>query len=265
VPLFDVLPNLGGCVANSNDAEQDAKETEPSDLTLSESRPRWRLHHFFALTAVAAILLAIHGPQPDYWAGTDVKPPKLMLMLMTAWTVVYVLLISVAVTAVAYGVIWHRKGLLFFDQPGHWLLVEIGIIGLFGLVPAVVYRWLIADMDITNDDFAMAAMLFTGFYSLFVAIIIPIALNIYIGLKKCREARWSVVFYIKAPANLLFGLGSVAVIIALLIVANRDRRENVRRDSSHWCGVWLQLAYSSASFLIAIMTIVNMMYMMSRM
>jgi hypothetical protein len=94
---------------------------------------------------------------------------------------------------------------------------------------------------------------------------VPLALNIYIGLKKCREARWSWVFYIKAMGKLLVGLGSLVEIVVLLIAANRGRRERVPRDAGHWCGVWVQLVYSGLHVGIAVFSVFNMHYMMSRM
>lgn len=236
-------------------------ETPPTAV-----RPQLRLHHFFALTAVAAVLLAINGPQQDYWSNAEFAPPRLLLTLFTAAGVIFTLLLSVAVTAIAYGIVWQRQGLAFFDQPGHWLLVEIGVVGLLGLVPSLVFRLLFSSaMDPTDSDFPMLAMMATGVYSLVMLFALPLALNIYIGVKKCRETRWSLVFYIKAAGKLLLGLGSIAEIIMLLIAANRDRREQVPRDAGHWCGVWLQLAYSGLQAGIAAFSVFNMYYVMSRM
>jgi hypothetical protein len=236
-------------------------ETSPTAV-----RPQLRLHHFFALTAVAAVLLAINGPQQDYWSNSEFAPPKLLLTLFTAAGVMYMLLLSVAVTAVAYGIVWQRQGLVFFDQPGHWLLVEIGVVGLLGLVPSVVFRLLFSSpINFSGTDFPMSAMIAMSLYSLVMLFAVPLALNIYIGVKKCRETRWSLVFYIKAAGKLLIGLGSIVEIIMLLMAANRDRREQVPRDAGHWCGVWLQLACSGLQVGIAVFSVFNMYYMMSRM
>jgi hypothetical protein len=245
--------------------EQNGEPSSVADESSPAMRPQLRLHHFFALTAVAAVLLAINGPQQDYWSNTDFQPPKLVLTLLTAWGVIYVLLIAVAVTAVAYGIAWQRKGLVFFDQPGHWLLVEIAIAGLFALMPSIAYRWLFSSMKVDDPDFSMTAMVLVSLSSLVTIIALPLALNIYIGVKKCHETRWSLVFYMKAVGNLLLGVGALVVIAVLLVAANRDRRERIARDASHWCGVWVQLAYSVLYFASAIVGVVNMFHMMSRM
>jgi hypothetical protein len=226
-----------------------------------------RLHHLFALTAVAAVLLAINGPQQNYWGQGDFQPPRLILALFTLWGVLYVLMLSVAVTAVAYGIAWQRRGLVFFDQPGHWLLVEIAVVGLFSLVPGIIFRWLFSTTsgDFQEGDFAMVSMMFVGLYSLVTIVAIPLALNIYIGVKKCDQTRWSVVFYLKAVSNILFGLGAIVVFIALLFALRGDRRAAIVRDPTHWCGVWLQLAYSGLTFASTLASVLNMYYMMSRM
>jgi hypothetical protein len=227
-------------------------------------RPQLRLHHFFALTAVAAALLAINGPQSNYWGDANIKPPQLILALFTAYGISYVLLISVAVTSVAYGIAWQRQGLVFFDQPGHWLLVEIGITGLLSLVPTIVYRWMFSSVNSSDLDFPMTSAILVGVYSLVMLFLLPLALNIYIGIKKCRERRWKVVFFIKSVANLLFGIGTIAIPVSVLIAARIDRRERVPRDVGHWCGVWLQLAYSVLQIAVAVVSILNAWYMFSR-
>jgi hypothetical protein len=172
------------------------------------------------------------------------------------------------VTAVAYGIVWQRSGLVFFDQPGHWLLVEIAIVGLFSLVPSIIYRWLFSPTNwnpSSPDDFAMVLMMLIGIYSLITVVALPLGLNIYLGIRKCRETRWSLVFYIKAVANILFGLGAIPIFVLLLLAIRGDRRAGIVRDASHWCGVWLQLAYSGLTFASMIVTAVNMYYVMSRM
>jgi hypothetical protein len=144
--------------------EQDIALTPEAETLPTTARPpQLRLHHLFALTAVVAVLLAINGPQQDYWSNSEIAPPKLLLTLYTAWGVMYMLLLSVAVTAVVYGIAWQRQGLVFFDQPGHWLLVEIGVVGLLGLVPSVVFRLLFSSsIDPSDPAFPISAMFAIG-------------------------------------------------------------------------------------------------------
>jgi hypothetical protein len=229
-------------------------------------RAQVRLHHLFTLTAVAAVLLALNGPQQDYWAGTEFEPPRLMVTMMTAWSVLYVLLVAVALTVVAYGIAWQRMGLTFFNHPGHWLLVEIAIAGLFGMVPTIVYRCVAASIEnLDMDWFAMAVMILSGVYSLVFLLALPMGLNIYFGLKKCHETRWSLVFYLKAASKLLMGFGELLVLPFVLHAAWRDRREQTPRDSAHRCGAWLQIALSSLFIVVSIFSAVNMYMMFSRM
>jgi hypothetical protein len=243
-------------------------ETAPAELPESEShsvRPQLRLHHFFALTAVAAVLLALHGQQPDFWSNSEFAPPRVILTLMTGATVIYVLIVAVAVTAVAYGIYWQRTGQAFFDQPGHWLLVEIAVVGLFGMVPTIFTRWIFNEASSGNfdDDFPMAAMIAFGLYSLVFMFAVPCVLNIYFGLKKCRETRWSLVFYLKAASKLLFGFGELFVLALIGNAVWRDRREHIARDSSHYCGVLVQCALSFVLVALLIISMVNMGIMFS--
>jgi hypothetical protein len=250
------------------DAMTDDEQLAPISeefATQFRARPQLRLHHFFVLTAVAAVLLAINGPQQNYWAGADFAPPRLFTALMTAWSVLNVMLVSIAITAIAYGIMWQRRGLLFFDQPGHWLLVEIGIVGLFGLVPAIAYRWLFSEFDFQSGNLPGTAFWIVWAYSMFVMLIVPLALNIYFGVKQCCQTRWSMVFYFKAVANILCGLGTIVVFVMLLLAIRGDRSEGITRDPAHWCGVWVQLAHSALAMTVAFLTIGNMFYMMSAM
>ena len=236
-------------------------DSEPSP---AKSRPQLRLHHFFALTAVAAVLLALNGPQQDHWTGSQFEPPRLIQTLFVALGVLYVLLLAVAITALAYGIVWQRMGMESFNQPGHWLVVAIAVTGLFATVPTIIFRSLYSSVNF-EVEFPMLAMVLMGIYSLIAVVALPLGLNIYIGLKKCREKRWSLIFYMKAVDYLLFGLGSIVIIALLIIAVRRDRREQIPRDLSHWCGVSLQLAHSGLTCLSVIVSVANMYYMFNQM
>jgi hypothetical protein len=215
------------------------------DANVEPTKPQLRLHHFFVLTAVAAALLAVHGQQPNYWQNNAFQPPRWMLTLSMAWLVISDLLIAVAVTAVGYGIAWRRRGLVFFDQPGHWLLVEIAVTGLLSIVPAIVFRWFFTPDQAGNfDDTTMAVMWLIWGYTMIFIVLIPMGLNIYFGLRKCHELRWSLVFYFKAAARFVFsmGIGDLLVLPFTLHCARRDRREQVARDGGLTiCGFLLTL------------------------
>jgi hypothetical protein len=226
---------------------------DSADQELSSGlRPQLRLHHFFVLTAVAAALLAASGPQQDWWAGNPgFQPPRIVLQLMMVWVVIHMLFVAVAVTAVGYGIAWRRKGLAFFNQPGHWLLVEIAVAGLAGVVPGIAMRWLMKtpqQVDFQNiDQNTWIYLCFVwGFTAVFM-VLVPMALNIYVGLKKCRELRWSVLFYLKVAARFFMGFGDMLLLPATLYVAWRDHQEQVPRDGGHWCGVFVQCGLSAVT------------------
>jgi hypothetical protein len=231
------------------------------------NRPKLRLHHFFALTAVAAVLLAVHGQQPNYWENNPFQPPQWIMTLSMAWLVISDLLVAVALTAVGYGIAWRRRGLLFFDQPGHWLLVEIAVAGLFSIVPAVVYRWFFTPEQMANfDNTSMMIMWLIWGYTMIFMVLIPVGLNVYFGVRKCRELRWSLVFYFKAAARFVFsmGIGDLLVLPSTIYAAQRDRRERVARDGGHWCGVLVQCAMSGLAICGMLLTFLSMYFMFMR-
>jgi hypothetical protein len=236
----------------------DSAEQEPS----GGLRPQLRLHHFFVLTAVAAALLAASGPQQDWWAGNPgFQPPRIILQLMMVWVVIHMLLVAVAVTAVGYGIAWRRKGIAFFDQPGHWLLVEVAMAGLAGVVPGIAMRWSMGTpqpVDFQNvDQSTWIILCFIWGFTVVFMVLVPVALNIYVGLKKCRELRWSLLFYFKAMARFFMGFGDLLVLPFTLFVAGRDYREGIPRDGGHWCGVFVQCALSAVTIGGIFLSLVN--------
>jgi hypothetical protein len=243
---------------------------EPTESEFAASpRPQLRLHHFFVLTAVAAALLAVNGPQTDWWeANPGFRPPRFIVQLMMAWAVFQMLLVAVAVTAVGYGIAWRRMGLTFFDEPGHWLLVEIAVAGVLGLGPSLAMRWYVGTSQVENfqnpDQNMWAYLYFIWGYTALFMVLLPTALNIYLGLRKCRELRWSLLFYFKAAARSSMGFGDLLVLPYTLYAAWQDRREGIPRDGGHWCGVFVQCALSAVTIGGFIVTFLNMYYVFPR-
>ncbi len=238
--------------------ENNSVTKAPEEEVRLALRPQLRLHHFFALTAVAAALLALNGPQQDDWGGGVFEPSRLIKTIMSTCGILYVILAAVAITAVAYGIAWQRSGIDFFNQPGHWLLVEIAVMTLFGMLPMIAFRGFYANRTPGDIEFSMLTMMFMSVSFLVVLIAIPFVLNIYIGRKKCTDKRWTRVFYAKAIAKVLFGIGELLIAAAVLVAVRRDRRERSFRDASHWCGVWLQFSLSGLGCLTLIFTVANM-------
>jgi hypothetical protein len=209
-------------------------------------RPQLRLHHFFILTAVAAALMAFLGPALARWTETDIEVPKWLRLAYLILSMLYVFVIAAATTAMVYGVVWRRQGISFFDQPGHWLLVEIGALGILSMVPTVLaWRLFLSD----DDTFSWTAFQFFWISSL-VVMAGNLGVNTYSAWKKCREWRWKAVFLLMAVSSLshvvqAFSACSILVMMALLAAVFRDRRNQVFRDSAHWCGVNLEFLSST--------------------
>ena len=205
-------------------------------------RPQLRLHHFFAFTAVVAVFFALLSPALSQ--STQRVIPKFLAALSVGWGMLYAFVLAAAATAVGYGVMWNRRGLTFFDQPGHWQLVEIGVMGVLGLISyALIWRLISED-----GVFFSAGYRIYQIY-LVVIVVMDLSLNIYIAWKKCGEWRWKVLFIIKGFSQLTRSLrlvpaGSILVLIVLVIAVVRDRRLGVARDAGHWFGVAIQFVTS---------------------
>jgi hypothetical protein len=230
-------------------------QTALADPSPAQSRPRLRLHHLLALTAVMALMLAISGPRDV----SSLEIPRILDVAFVAWGVVYTILASVAITIVLYGIAWRRQGILFFNEPGHWLLVAIAASQLVILIAMLVAQ--ILALFLAYDVLPMLpAMLFWLLHS------VPLlVLNLYIGRKKCSENHWSRVFYSKAAAAMVPAIGDLLVLLFLdrAIRAEKPRRTSLQRwnkrrgrvspivadyrprrsrDAAHWCGVVVQFA-----------------------
>src|SRR3954453_2019930 len=178
--------------------------SEPSLATpRDDERLRLRLHHILVLTAVVAVLLAINGPVLNY-GSNNYNPADFFRILSLSLYTSHTLLSAVALTALGYGIAWHRRGTRLFNQPGHWLLLDISIRAFLDFVPRVVIR-----------SGAAINMAYIG--PVFLAVIvIKILLEVYLGMRKCRERRWKSVFYVMATANLFFGVGSLFVLFVII-------------------------------------------------
>jgi hypothetical protein len=233
----------------------------PTDLTpLQVDCARLRLHHLFVLTAVMAVLLAINGPHRSYETA-NYQPTPLLRMSQLIVGIAHTILSATALTALGYGIVWYRRGLPFFNQPGHWLLVEISITTLIGIVPSVAYR-LMATGDSKRMIFGDARMVMSFIligYMLLFLVFGRMAIDIYFGRKKCSERWWKLVFYAKAVSTMLFGLGNLIVMLFVIHALRVDRQERVPRSASHRSGVALQLALSGLTLLSTAMAVYTML------
>ena len=216
------------------------------EIQAEDNRTQLRLHHLFALTAVMAVLLAIQGPQRSTTSSQN-STPDVPLAFWAIWGTVFQIFEAVAVTVLAYGIVGYRRGLPFFNQPGHWILVEISVAVLLGIPMSLIFR----SVDVTQmriGSWNMVLMLLFSLYSLLSLGLGRLILNVYLA-RKCIEKRWKRVFYAKAFAALFFGFSDFLVIAFTLAAARTDRRAQTQRDHSHWCSVVVQLALSSLTII----------------
>lgn len=198
--------------------------------------PQLRLHHLFAFTAVMAVMTAISGPQYKFILQVA-ELPWFARTINLAWGIVDSILKSLAITVVAYGVCWRRRGKRFFREPGHWLLVEIAAATAIGLIPPLILRGLFGSPSSTLHDILFGSLLLVRF-------VLTPGLDIFIGLRQCSEPRWKWVFFLKALAAVVEVIGDFFVLVMLLRALLVDRRLGVRRDLLHRCGVVIQIIVS---------------------
>lgn len=229
-----------------------------SEEEFRSKRPRiqLRLHHFFALTAVMAVLLTIAKPQTDF-NNPGMQMPESIQTVQAAFYTLYQIPAAVALTALGYGIAAYRRGELFFNQPGDWLLVEVSVETLLGLPVAIMFRWMQFNTTTGPGGPAFAWMIFFGIYSLLVLFLGRILLNIYLS-RKCHQSRWKRVFYGKAASTVLSFLGEILVIVFLIMAMRADRDDRLLRSASHRCGVYVQLAQSILMLVGAAIGIIGM-------
>ena len=244
-PSFDEPPS---------DAE--TEQLPPAEI----APPQLRLHHFFELTAVAAVLLAIAGPQRNF-GDAKFQAPEIMMKFFAVVGVAYQIVAAVAITALAYGFAAYRRGQLFFNQPGHWILVEISLFTLATIPSAIAFRSMSFESPMTPGDTQFMWLMIAGLYYWLFLGLGRMLVNVYLGITKCRQRRWKSVFFGKAAAAVIVGVGDIAVLLLLLSAMRIDRREQLLRNAGHRCGVYVQLAQSSIAILSMSFGVLNALLM----
>ena len=144
---------------------------EPTIEPVADSNePRLRLHHLFVLTAVMAVLLAIQGPRQNYSSG-QYQPSPLLMNVMFVLGIANTILSATALTILGYGIAGYRRGLRFFNQPGYWLLAEMSLMALLGIIPSLGYRWIgHSSQPNLADPKMVLSFVLTGYMMLFMFI-----------------------------------------------------------------------------------------------
>src|SRR5262245_54412506 len=114
-----------------------------SEQEFLQARPRnqLRLRHLFALMAVMAVLLTVSRPQRIDFGNLPVKFPAQIYAVQAVAVAIQQIPASIALTALGFGIVGYRSGKLFFNQPGHWLLVELSLLSLLSLPSAIAMHF----------------------------------------------------------------------------------------------------------------------------
>ncbi|NOZ39212.1 MAG: hypothetical protein GXP24_03160 [Planctomycetes bacterium] len=131
-------------------------ESTQHDLTSIEL-PRLRIHHFFVLTTVFAVVMSV-------WLGLwrlvssshpDVVMPEfstgISLLVIVQWFSQ-----SACIAVTLLGLAWRKRGLSFPNQPGHWMAVYLAVAGAYELVLSLIF--LFPDQVIEFESTALVTM-----------------------------------------------------------------------------------------------------------
>jgi len=189
-----------------------------------------------------AVMMGISRPNYQI-ANEAIEISQPFQTTLLAHGIVYSILASVAITVTAYGIAWRPMGLIYFNQPGHWLMVEIAVATVLGLIVQLAYQ-MSGGMPSTGPvEMSWIVSVALTLASLGL-VVFRVAFNIYIGAKKCAERRWSWVFYLKAFASIIQVLGDLVFLVMLSRASLIDRRQRLQRGGLHRCGVIIQIALS---------------------
>lgn len=239
--------------------------TVSAEQAVDASWPRVRLQHLFVFIAVAAVLLATNGQQTyTYNADPRMEVPRGFLVVQHGFSIVNQLLFAVAVTALGYGLAGYRRGRPFFNQPGHWMLLEASLLAALMIPMSLAIRFSGYKPNSDPFEFPGPVMIFVGIYSMLVFVLGRIALNVYLAVARSPESRWRNVFIAKALEPVTCGVGDIAVIVLALMANATDRKEQIARDAFHRCGLYVQIGVCVATLLGGVVGIAMAASMMAR-
>lgn len=215
------------------------------DVNAAQARPTsppLRIHHIMAITAVAAVLLAV-GQQLRHAKQTGLEQ-----LFASTWGAMYILSTSISVTLVLFGFVWRRRGYAFFSLPGHWLLLTHTTGIAFILAVAIT---LLGDQHLSMVSLVA--------YSWGIQLT-WLALNLFAAWKISDSVSWRVYFLAGASIlvlgfilrflfvryDVLFLVFYLPLLLLLIAIIN-DRVRGRVRDWPHWVGVVLPFAVFVAS------------------
>jgi hypothetical protein len=199
--------------------------------------PPLRIHHFFIVTAVSAVVLALNRAMIQIGAldgGNFFSSGNGMLAATLS---------GVAVALVGLALIWRLRGRVMFQSPGHWML--LGALFFPFLFLLLLAAWLLSD----SPDMSYTPIPLTV-YSIVLFIGWPV-LN-FIAAWKGFDSRWWRWYFLLNGAMyfaimLLPGLGQflsivmgafqIGMLFLIAAAVKSDLRNSRNRDWVHWVGV----------------------------
>lgn len=211
----------------------------------SSKTPPLRIHHLLAAMTVTAVFLSITRvlEQHDVYGFAS--------FIRSNLGVLYAVCTSLALTGIGLGFYWRTKGVRFFNQPGHWLLVKQSL-GVWILLIAA-YSVATTSLEIGPHPGNVI-----GVFS-FGTALAGICICFFAAWRIADSVWWRTLFAIEGLIGIgifvwplilqfspmMFGvaqLGMRALLLTLLVVVSITDRKAVReRDWPHWLGVFIYL------------------------
>jgi hypothetical protein len=207
--------------------------------------PPLRIHHILIATTATAVFLSITRTleRHDVFGFTS--------FIRSNLGVLYAVCTSLALTGIGLGFYWRTKGVRFFNQPGHWLLVKQSLGGWILLVAAY-------SVATTSLGIGLHPGNVVGVFS-FGTALAGTGICFFAAWRIADSAWWRALFAIEGLIGIgifiwphllwfspiVFGitqLGMRVLLLALLFaVAITDRKSRRERDWLHWLGVFIYI------------------------
>jgi len=246
-------------------ANADQTEPEAAAAEVDPSRLRVQLKHLLVFMAVYSALFSANVNVQNFETPAfNNFPIQQFQTYMQLFAAVIQAVSAAGITATIFGFLGRRKGKPFLNEPGHWMLVELSLIALLSLPMVIGLRFMSLSGQAVPAESAMILAIGTLFYSFVVLIGGKLAINVYVAIKRFSSGPWQWFFIVKAVGAILSLLAEPVLLWMLYRGTSFDRRENIARDSFHWCGCYVQIAQSCMMLIMFLGQMVLFAVMFSR-
>ncbi|MCL4203316.1 MAG: hypothetical protein KJ000_12515 [Pirellulaceae bacterium] len=217
--------------------------------------PRLQIIHLLLWTAGTAVVLGA-------WRGQLNVPVDFGLIRVLVIIQFFTLAPLLGAGVASLGVWAYRasRGIPFPFQPGHWVLVTLGLETVLRAGAFTVWRGLFGESIFNSADirFVVWAITRSSISLIGAGLFLTAAVRVRAGLPwkfflggqaahaSVNSLIWAVRAFIRSwwPQRALFAEGAVACvcIVLLFVAAAGDRRQRTHRDWMHWLGVITGLA-----------------------